>query len=132
MQLRVRIFPGFWAAAGAFFLLDRWGVVPPFLLAASLHEAGHLAALSALGIPVYGIELRAVGAVIRTELRGEPREAWALAAGPAVNLLLAASLWRPWPLFGLCNLSLGLWNLLPIPGRDGGRLLHLYIGNRKK
>ena len=123
MQLRIRA--GFLLAAGAFLLADRWGLFLPFLLAAALHEAGHLAALWALGIPVRELELRAGGAVLRAELRGEAREAWALGAGPGLNLLLAALFWRPWPLFGLCNLSLGLWNLLPLPGRDGwglGRL----------
>ena len=103
--------------------MDRWGVTPPFLLAATLHEAGHLAALLILKIPVTGLELRAGGAVIRAVLPGGRREALALAAGPCVNLLLAALFWRLWPLFGLCNLALGLVNLLPFPQRDGGRLL---------
>ena len=123
--MRIRVTAGFWALLGAFWLLDRQGITPPFLLAAALHEAGHLAALWALEIPIYGLELRATGAVIRAELRGAPREAWALAAGPAMNLLLALLAWRLWPIFGLCNLSLGLWNLLPLSGRDGAGLLRL-------
>ena len=121
--MRIRVTAGFWLLAGGFFLLDRWGVTLPFFLAAALHEAGHLGVLLVLGIPLRSLELSAAGALIRAELRGTPREAWALAAGPAVNLLLAPFCWRLWPMFGLCNLSLGLWNLLPLPGRDGWGLL---------
>ena len=123
--MRIEIKRGFWLTAAALLLLDRRGVAPPFLLAAALHEAGHLAALRALRIPVFALELGAAGAVIRAGLRGEPREARALAAGPAVNLLLAACFCSSRPLFALCNLSLGLWNLLPLPRRDGGALLRL-------
>ena len=121
--MQIRITAGFWLLLGGFRLLDRWGVTAPFLLAAALHEAGHLAALLALDVPVTALELRAGGAVIRAALPGGRREALALTAGPGMNLLLAAAFWRHWPLFGLCNLSLGLVNLLPLPGRDGGRLL---------
>ena len=109
---------------GGFGLLDRWGLSLLFLLAAVLHEAGHLTALWLLDISVEAIELRAGGAVIRASLRGEERELWAIAAGPAVNLLLAAVFWLPWLDFALCNLALGLGNLLPLPKRDGGRILH--------
>ena len=116
---------GFVLLLGSLLLLDRWGLVPPFVLAAALHEAGHLAALLALGIPVRALELSAAGAVIRAELPGDRREALALAAGPGMNLLLALLFRRLWPLFALCNLCLGLANLLPLPGRDGGRLLAL-------
>ena len=128
--MRLSVSAGFWLALGGFWLLDRWGTLPPFLLAAALHEAAHLAALRALGIPVRGLELRAAGAVIRAKLPGDRREALALGAGPGANLLLAAIFWRPWRLFGLCNLLLGLWNLLPLPGRDGARLLRLWKRKR--
>ena len=122
---------GFWGVAAAFWLLDPWNAAVPFFLAAALHEAGHLAALFWLEIPVRGLELRATGAVIRAPLRGAPREAWALAAGPAMNLLLAPLFWRLWPLFGRCSLALGLWNLLPLAPLDGGRLLALLIRRKK-
>ena len=126
--LYVKTTPGFWLLASTLWLLDPWGLVPAWLLAAAVHEAGHLAALRWLGIPVRGLELRATGAVIRAELRGAAREGWALAAGPAVNLLLAAALPVPlWPRLRLCSLALGLWNLLPFPPLDGGRILALFF-----
>ena len=121
--MQIKITAGFLFLLGCFLALDRRGVAPPFLLAAIVHECGHLTALLALEIPITGLELRAGGAVIRALLPGGRREALALAAGPGVNLLLAAGFWRLWPLFGLCNLTLGLVNLLPLPQRDGGKLL---------
>ena len=128
MKLRIRA--GFLLAAAVFVLADRRGLFLPFLLAAALHEAGHLAALAALRIPVRELELRAGGAIIRAGLRGAPREAWALAAGPGVNLALAALCRQSRPLFALCNLSLGFWNLLPLPERDGWSLWKLARGRR--
>ena len=126
--MRLNITPGFCLAASALFLLDPWGLFPAWALAAALHEAGHLLALRWLEVPVRGLELRATGAVIRAELRGQGREAWALAAGPGVNLLLAAAFPAPlWPQLRLCSLALGLWNLLPFPLLDGGRILALFF-----
>ena len=121
--MQITITAGFWLLPVGFWLLDRWGLTLPFLLAAACHEAGHLAALRLLDIPVEALELRAGGAVIRAALPGGKREALALAAGPGVNLLLAILFEGPCPLFSLCNLTLACFNLLPFPRRDGGRLL---------
>ena len=124
---RVTATGGFWAALACFWLLDEWDLLPPFLLASALHEAAHLGVLALLRVPVLALELRAGGAVIRAQLRSEQREAWAIAAGPAVNLLLAALFRRAWPLFSLCNLTLGCCNLLPLAMLDGGRLCALLL-----
>ena len=127
LPLRVHATGAFWAVLSVSWLLDDWGVLPCFLAAALLHELGHLAALQALGIPVYCLELRASGAVIRADLRQTPQELWAYAAGPGVNLLLGFALRRTLPGFALCNLALGLWNLLPAEGLDGGQLCALAL-----
>ncbi len=124
---RVRVSPGFPVLLCLLLCLEGFGLVLPFLLAAALHEAGHLLALALLGIPVCGLELRASGAVIRADLKGQLREAWALLAGPAVNLLLAGACFRLWPLLSFCSLVLGCCNLLPISALDGGRLCALLL-----
>ena len=123
--MRITITAGFFLLPGCLWLLGRWGLTLPFLLAAALHETGHLAALMTFQIPVTALELHAGGAVIRAALPGGRREALALAAGPAVNLLLAAVFWQPWHIFALCNLALAIGNLLPLPKRDGGRIVRV-------
>ena len=52
------------------------------------------------------------------------KEALAAFAGPAVNLILTALCAQTrWYLFAGLNLSLGLFNLLPVRMLDGGRIL---------
>ena len=123
---RVRVTPGFRVALCALICLG-WRLSLPFLLAASLHELGHLAALRLLGIRVSGLELTGSGAVLRAELHGELRETWAVLAGPAVNLVLALCFRRLWPVFALCNAIQLAANLLPVPGLDGGRACALVL-----
>ena len=111
------------------------------LLAAAIHEGGHLAALRLFRIPVEGLRLGARGAVIHA--RGASRlsygrELCVTLAGPAVNLLCA-------PLFAVCSARygwdwglmfagahavLGVYNLLPIPPLDGARALYLLVACR--
>lgn len=119
--------PGFPVLLCLLVCLGGPGPVLPFLAAAAVHEAGHLLALRLLEIPVYRIELGGSGAVIRAELRGEPREAWALLAGPAANLLLTLACFRIWPALALYSWVFCCYNLLPAAGLDGGRLSALLL-----
>ena len=103
------------------------------LLAAALHECGHLLAARLLGIPLATLHISILGA--RLELK-DPllsyRREWLLcAAGPVFSLLCAAAavLLSRLPcipgqpeIFALISLSLGLINLLPIGWLDGGRM----------
>ena len=123
---RFEITPGFAAFVCLLCCLAEGRLLLPFLLAGAAHECGHLLVLR-LRIPVYGLTLCGTGAVLRTGITGRPREAWAIAAGPAVNLVLALTLFRVWPLFGLCNAVQLAWNLLPVSPLDGGRLALLLL-----
>jgi len=97
-------------------------VVLPFFLAAALHESGHLLVLRLLRKPAREMVLGFSGAVLETPPLGYREEFLAAAAGPLASLLLG--LITPlWPLLGLWSLALGCFNLLPIPGLDGGRML---------
>ncbi len=112
-------------------LNDRSGVTAMTLLAALLHECGHLFAARCLGIPPTCLQLDFLGA--RLEISGHLLSygsEWILcAAGPLTSLLcaaLAAPLWHLSPLaqaFSCASLVLGLLNLLPIRSFDGGRML---------
>jgi stage IV sporulation protein FB len=111
------------------------------LLAAALHEGGHLAALAAFRVPVEGVRLGWSGAVIRA--RGAcrlsyGRELAVSLAGPAVNLLSAPPLaalsvrlgWDWGLLLAGAHTVLGVYNLLPIPPLDGSRTLYLLVACR--
>lgn len=77
------------------------------------------------------VRLTAFGAEIRADTRYLPygREILCTLAGPAVNLVLALLFARAlgWYLPAGVNLFLGCFNLLPLPGLDGGRALYLGV-----
>lgn len=128
---RVRISPGFLLMISLFLFLDESGVALCILAACALHEGGHLIVLRAVGGRVKEFDLTLNGARIQTERgRGLSYEGELLAvlAGPGVNLILAvacAGLGEKCYLFSGVNLALGIFNLLPLPGLDGGRTLRL-------
>lgn len=110
-------------------------------LAAAMHEAGHFALLWLFGVPVEGIRLGALGAVLHA--RGARRlsygrELCVTLAGAAVNLFCAPAIavlsvrysceWGL--LFAGCHAVLGVYNLLPIPPLDGARALYLFVACR--
>lgn len=99
--------------------------MPLFLCSAALHEAGHLAALYLLRVPVLGMELRGTGAVLHTGQMHPVKEAVCTAAGPLANALLLFAFFRRFPPLALVNLVLLVYNLLPIYPLDGGRLLRI-------
>ena len=129
---RLRVSPGFPALLILAVLAGAGPVLPPMLLAALGHEAGHLLALGIFRVPVEEILLLPLGALIvapRQERLSYGRELLAVLAGPAANLLLALLSARIWGgyVFAGANVLLGLYNLLPIRGLDGGRALYLLV-----
>jgi Zn-dependent protease len=110
-----------------------------------LHELGHALTARRFGVATRDITLLPIGGVAR--LRGMPRDPRAemliAVAGPAVNLLIAASLWIVLQPFGgagtlaavfageapflatllWLNLILALFNMIPAFPMDGGRVL---------
>ena len=125
--------PGFLLLSALFLLWDRDGTAAAVMAAGALHEGGHLAALYAAGGRVRRVEFTLLGAKIVTEKgRGWSYggELLSVLAGPGANLgaaaLCAAIGWKEWHfLLGGVNLALGTFNLLPIPGLDGGRAIRL-------
>lgn len=129
---RVRVSPGaaFLAAALLFFLREReMAALIPALL---VHELGHLAAILGLGMRLRGFRAELGG--FSLDYAGETGPAGHVLvalAGPAAGLVYA--LWasrlglrtgQDW----LClsaglSLLLSLFNLLPAPPLDGGRIL---------
>jgi Zn-dependent protease len=105
------------------------------LLLASLlvHEAGHMLAAGFLRVPVREFGLRLGGAYIRRACATRRRDEILIAAsGPLVNLVIALPLIfvpRLGPQLAMCNLVLGVINLLPLPSSDGLRILRNLSGS---
>lgn len=90
--------------------------------AACVHEAGHVLAVVLLGGKLQWILIGPFGAKIRAEGIEGYREALCALAGP-VGSFLCLLLIRKFPVFGLCALVQGIFNLLPVYPLDGGRVL---------
>jgi Zn-dependent protease len=116
-----------------------------------LHELGHALTARRFGIGTRGITLLPIGGV--AELDGAPQtpkqEMLVAAAGPAVNVILAAGLGVLTLLLGaftsgalaalgtqfvgslaVANLLLGAFNMLPAFPMDGGRVLRAWLERR--
>ena len=131
--MKIRITPG-----AVLFLGVQLFTASPFffagVLAAALHECGHLLAARALHIPLRLLEIDIMGARIFPlhALPSYKAEGILAAAGPAASLLLALPLAYTNASFAvalrLSTLSFALFNLLPIEGFDGGRVLGALLG----
>ena len=122
-------------------ILQPSGIVLSSLGAATLHELGHVLAAVMLGIPMRSLDVGAFGASLR--VRGSlipyPKEFLLCAAGAAMNLLAAAatvaiserrgyfSETGEW--FAAVSLMLGILNLMPAEGFDGGRMLAVTLSS---
>ena len=135
--LRIGIIPA--AIFCVMLIFQPVGVVFPSLAAAVLHECGHLLAAATLGIPLRSLDIGMFGASLRVRgsLISYPKEWLLCAAGPAMNFLSAA-LTAIWSLhrgyfsecgewFAVVSLMLGLLNLIPAEGFDGGRMLSVTV-----
>ncbi len=90
------------------------------LVAATLHEMGHLLVARALGVNVKTLGFTWKGMYVVREA-GPPAKNLAVSlGGPAMNLFLMA-FWTLSPAFGLANLCFAVCNLLPIQNSDGDR-----------
>ena len=122
---RIQVRDGFLVLMAALWCADESGVLPIFLLAAAVHECGHLFVIRLSGGTVHALCLTACGAVLRCSLPPSPFSRTAIClAGPAASFALTA-LANPLGAYRLAGASalLGLFNLLPVPPLDGGMAL---------
>lgn len=115
------------------------GIVFPSLAGAVLHESGHMLAAMLLGIPLRSLDIGIFGASlkVRGSLISYPKEFLLCAAGPAINFLSALAViifsehrgyyseCGEW--FISVSVMLGLLNLIPAEGFDGGRMLSVVL-----
>ena len=116
----------------AFFLLAALILLLPLdwliaaLLAAAIHELGHLAVLHAFGGHAESISIEGAGTRINMGPLENREEFLCAAAGPAASFLLI-SLCRFFPKLAFCALVQGMFNLLPVHPMDGGRMLRCFL-----
>ncbi len=132
----LRVSWSFWLLVLAAAIVSPMTLLVSLLLAAALHECGHLLALRAFRVPVEGLRLTALGAVLYargTRRLSYGRELIVTLAGPAANVLcgfltalLALHLaWVDGFVLAGAHLVLAAFNLLPVPPLDGSRALYL-------
>ncbi len=119
---------------------DKTGLIVPTLFSVLCHELGHLFCMWALGSTPKRIKLIPASVQITDSITSRYKTDNIVSlCGPLVNILLFAvfyinySIWRNTQvlIFALLNLILGLFNLLPVKGLDGGRILHNIIAQKR-
>jgi len=135
MSDRLRITAGAAILYPALYYFDSAGWFSALLPAVMIHEAGHLLALRACCVPVYGITVDIAGICIDSSEMLSPRqEALCAAAGPAAGLLwwgLMSRIPGKWAEMGSwISLVLTAFNLLPVMPLDGGRIFLSLTGQK--
>ena len=127
-RMKIRIDPGALLFLAALMFTGKQTVFA-ILLAAAVHECGHLLAARLLGIKLQRMELDLFGAKLlpRGVIRSLSAEWGLAAAGPLFSVLFALILlpfsFRFAVSARLASASFAVFNLLPIAGFDGGRML---------
>ena len=128
---RVEVRDGFVVLLAALWCADRTNVLPLVLLAAAVHEGGHLLVLRLSGGRLHRLTLTCCGAVLHCALpEGRFARAAVCLAGPAASFALTVLAQAcGWYRLAGASVLLGAFNLLPLPPLDGGMVLeHLCAG----
>ena len=136
--LGTKIYVSFFFVAAITLMLatDRTGYMLPTLFAVIIHEAAHLFVMWVQDSAPLSIRLIPASVQINQKFSFSPKNDILIAtAGPAANLILSACLYFNYAAFGnltvlyysLLNLIIGLFNLLPVRGLDGGTILYTLI-----
>ena len=113
---------GFFPVLALMLLLFPLRFLVGVLLAALIHELGHLLALKIAGGRVLSIRLRSFGARIEAAPMSPGRTALCSLAGPAAGALTIFA-YKTFPELALAGLVQTVFNLLPVYPLDGGRAL---------
>jgi len=129
--MKICVRPGFVVPVGIFLLAPFRKTALLTLLAAVIHEFGHIAMIRAFGGRVERIELRLTGAVIVPSPRpllGYGAEVAVSLAGVTANFLCALAAIKSGAFaFAGASLVLAFGNLLPILPLDGGRAIFFLL-----
>ena len=113
---------GFWLVLAMMALLFPLQITAGVLLAAAVHECGHILVIRLTGGKIRRLVLHAAGARLETAPMEPGQELLCALAGPAAGALTVA-VWRSFPALALAGLVQMVFNLLPVYPLDGGRAL---------
>ena len=113
---------GFFPVLALMLLLFPVRFLAGVLLAALIHELGHILAVKLTGGRVLSVRLRAGGARIEASPLPPGRAAFCALAGPAAGALTIFA-YKVFPELALAGLVQTVFNLLPVYPLDGGRAL---------
>ena len=101
-------------------------------LGASFHEAGHFFAALICGARLERLTIDIIGAKMSLcgKLLSYKEEFIIALFGPLVNLIIFALAYPLWKELSGFSLVLGILNLIPAPGFDGGRMLYSVTASR--
>ena len=118
---RIRVEGGAWIVLGLAVLLLPLRVLLGIVLAAAVHEIGHLTAMYFLDVPVLGIILHPGGARIKAGPMEPGEEILCALAGPVAGAVTIFA-WKWFPELAVAGLVQTVFNLIPIYPLDGGRV----------
>ena len=145
MKIKVfgtKIYISFLFAATLSFMIatDRTGLIIPTLFAVLVHETGHLFAMWVNDCAPKEIRLIPASVqIVESYPKSSGLQVWIIACGPLANIAVSAALFINYYLgksevslqFGLLNMILALFNMLPVSGLDGGRIMVIVLSRRK-
>lgn len=134
MKKHIKISPLFFGVALIMYFLGFVREYFLMFLILILHESGHLIALSKEEIKISYIKIEPFGLTIRFKdrlIKNPKTEIITAMAGPLANFILALAAFLiskdRFGFFILANLSMGIFNLLPVYPLDGGRILKAFL-----
>lgn len=114
---------GFFTVAALILLLIPVKWVISWIIAATIHEAGHCVAVILCRANIRRIRIGAFGARIETCPLSVGKEMFCVAAGPICGLV-PVLLSRYIPNIAVCAFFQTIFNLIPVKNHDGGRLVY--------
>lgn len=130
----------FAATLSLMLIFDRTGLALPTFFAIFIHEIAHLFAMWVLDCAPKQIRLIPASVQIVSDFStGYNKDITVSVMGPLSNFLLFGCLYLNHLCYGnsenliyaLLNLIIGVFNLLPITGLDGGRILYSILAKRQ-